>query len=721
MKNRAGFFVVFLISVIIFTSLYAPGVKPIYAEDALSVTFNSDNHTILFPLEKSFRFVCVVKNNSSNQVDFSANLPKGQDKNTASPNTNQFTILATEGFYRLDPGEETELSITFEAQSSRDSQPITMETVLTIESGGAKKEIPITIKTEYLDNSALAQDECRVNVRVLSKDNKSPITDAVVLAITPSGHEKIVGEPSGDEYLLRLINGEKLKGYCEKYQVDHKYQGYYLNVFAPGYTSYFESGYLPVEETKEIYLEKLAEVGQYGKTAEIETGYSIWWIRSSKDGRYFAFSQGTHGGPDIPEPKETRVVYADSAGKVLWEKTVPGQCWGLDISSNANYVAAGCMSGNIYMWDREGNEVLNYSTDNSPVRWVKFSDDEKYLLAGPVEKRSENAGIFDVESRKLLWSYYIDGYLRQGKFSNDGKTVYLASSSGGLFALGTADGKLAWSALTGYFIPFILGQSDSAGIIVSAGKGRVFNATSINSGERLWLSSIDQTITAGGVDINGNTLGASVGGMVYLLNEKGDVKWARSYGGVGHNGAFITQNGGYVLLGGPNPTLFDKNGNILWQREKGKAIEMTGPNTINTGDANCVWMSDDGSLLILGGDDGLVEFYSGIVKKGENSYPQLMGPNIHIPEGNKQGNKQDNKNEPGKKPPQDKPEGDAGKKDIKKTENTSAETSAAVEGAEKKPANATAIIIYSIAGFCILAAVVAVVLILINKKKKNRR
>ena len=125
---------------------------------------------------------------------------------------------------------------------------------------------------------------------------------------------------------------------------------------------------------------------------------------------------------------------------------------------------------------------------------------------------------------------------------------------------------------------------------------------------------------------NSPTLSAScfiTNGMAYGINADSSFRWARRYGGVGHNGVHYTSNGDFALLGGPNPTLFDGNGNVLWQRENDAPVVMTGPAEQDTGGANAVWISENASLIILGGDDGEITFYQGQIKAGDNDYTQL--------------------------------------------------------------------------------------------------
>lgn len=590
-----------------------------------TVSVNSNDHTIMLPLEKSFRFVATIKNTSSKTKRFNVRIPEGQGPK--DPSKDNFTVLSPEGFFELKSGQEINYVITFEANPNiQRAKGQSLNTKLAVSSDGAEQSINISVKSDALEENELRSHYCSTPFSVVDKKTKKEINGAKVLAMLPSGMETKMAQSRGGALTLESLCGDYMNQISEQYKIDHSSKGHYLQVSAQGYKSYFEPNFLPTSSQKKIELEALDQVGEYTKTAEISSGFSIWWIKASSDNKYFAFSQGTHGSPSTPEPTSSKVIFTDDSGKELWSKTAGGQCWGLDVSSSGNYVAAGCHDGKVYVWDKSGKELMSKGDNKEAiVRWVKFSPDEKYLIAGPANNRSEESGLYEVSTGKLIWSKYTGGYLREGRFSEDGKIVYLSSGNGTVYALNTSDGSEIWLGSGNFYIPFVLGASNSANTIIASGKGRAFTALDLQTGKQKWSTIIDQTITAGEVAEDGTTVGNSVGGMAYGIANDGKINWARNYGGVGHNGVFYTLNGKYVIFGGPNPTLFDSSGNVLWQREKDKKIQMTGPVETNTGGAYDTWMSEDGSLIILGGDDGNITFYKGSVKNGKNSYSQITG------------------------------------------------------------------------------------------------
>jgi hypothetical protein len=599
---------------------------PAHAGADIEVTTTPTEHTVVMPFEKSYRFIATIRNNGSTTETIGMTI--------GSDIPQDWHLLAPAGQYRLAPGQSIDYVAVFEPGTGPDAREQTVKVPVSFSWNGGSQEFEITVKTKILSFSDLEKESVRTRFSVVDKSNGRPVTGAYVVATLPSGLESYYATPAGDGYGLLLPSGDYVKKFVRDYQVDHTCVGYYLQVYAEGYRGYFESGYLPEDgDLKTVALEPLDKVAEYSLQKTVASGYSIWWIRASADGKYFAFSQGAHGQPGREPPEQTKVLLTDDSGSVIWEKQTGGECWGVDISPDGEYVAAGCHDGNIYLWDKDGNEVWKHNSteghgEGALVRWVKFSPDGNCLLSGPVAANPGDAGLFEVETGKLLWSAFTGDWLREARFSADGKTVYLSSGNGAVYAVDGATGEPEWLGSGGHVIPFLLGINEQAGILVSSGKGRAFTALSLSDGSRRWQTVVDQTVTSARMAHDGSIVGATVGGMSYGVNADGSLKWFRRYGGVGHNGVYYTGNGKYALLGGPNPTLFDNNGNVLWQREKDKRINMTGPAEQDTGGANTVWVSEDASLIILGGDDGKIDFYRGSVTTGSNSYSQLSGMDV---------------------------------------------------------------------------------------------
>ncbi len=611
---------VILSSLLFFNITEAQKIKD---SSSVEIVTNAVEHTVVLPFERSFLFVATIKNKGDETIKV-----KGSIKSKDIPE--EWHALVPDGYYRIEPGQQANFIIVFETRIDpplEEEDSFVLPVFFDLGNLGIKK-ITLTIKSKWISDKEMNENLVQSRFLVIDKNTQEPISQANILATLPSAILQYRAQKKGEEYILSLPSKKFVQEIYKKYEVNQKNKGYFLQVSAKGYKSYFESDFLPEEEVRIVSLEPLDKVGEYKEIGRIKSNYSIWWIKSSDDGQYFAFSHGCHCAPDsfsLDIPK--KIILTDRKGNVIWERETKEECWGLDISPSGEYVSAGCVGGAVYLWDKEGELVWKHQNENHESRWIKFSPDREYLLTGPVRGIAEKSALFETKTGRIIWEFGTGSFLREGRFSRDGKTVYLASSNGLLHSIDTQTGRLNWMASGDYYVPFILGISEEKNMAVTAGKGRAFVAFDLKDGKRLWKTAVDQTVTAGDIADDGTVLGGTVAGMIYQLDSEGEFVWARFFGGLGHNGAYLTKNAQYSLFGGPNPTLFDNSGNVLWQREKDKEIEMTGIG--ETGEAaNVVWMSEDASLLILGMGNGDIVFYEGEVKKGENNYSQLTGPSL---------------------------------------------------------------------------------------------
>jgi len=613
MKNK-----IFIL--LIFIAIFLFSFSKAKAADDIEIYINETEHTIAFPYEKSFRAVVKIINNS-NEVKSVKVTPAGE-----MPSGGNISIAT--GEYKLEPRQEAHCVIVFKvAQNSTNGLGTSIPLRFSWD-GGEERQIFI-IKSKILPFKNKNDDLSQSEFEIYDKGSNEKIKDASIIALLPSGMEQIIASNNDGKYTLQLPSSEYLKKIKEDYKIDLENTGYFLQVSKDGYKSYLKSNFSPKkgEDKRILALEPLNKVGDYKLEETVKSGYSVWWIKSSANGNYIAVSQGAHGKEGIEPPLYSKVLLLSEEGKKIWENEVGGECWGLDISADGNYIASGCHDGKIYLWERSGKKLWEYTNENgNQVRWVKFSPNSKYLLAGPVNSKAEESGIFDVITGELKWSYYTGDYLRAGSFSFDGKTTYFDSANGIIHALDTEQGELKWVGNGDHYIPSMFALSESTKQIYTAGKGLAFTALESNTGKFRWQTLVDQTITAADVADDGSIVGVTVGGMIYKLNKLGEIEWSRYYGGVGHNGVHYTKNNQYILLGGSNATLLDGDGNVLWQKNPNIEIDMIGPAEQWTGGANDVWMNEDASLIILGGDDGNIEFYKGKVIDGKNNLKQVIGP-----------------------------------------------------------------------------------------------
>jgi uncharacterized delta-60 repeat protein len=302
---------------------------------------------------------------------------------------------------------------------------------------------------------------------------------------------------------------------------------------------------------RDIYVVKLDSAGNVMWTKTIgwsgyDKAYSI--IRGS-DGGYVVvgITDSGAGGDDF------YVVKLDSAGNVVWTKTIGGSSddWATSIiqSSDGGYVVAGWTSsfgagwGDIYVvkLDAAGNvmwtKTIGGSNDDF-ARSIIQSSDGGYVVAG--ETSSFGAGGRDIYVVKLdsagniVWTKTIGGS------GHDYAWSIIQSSDGGYIVAGGTE-----SFGAGYEDIYVV-KLDSAGNVVWT---KTIGGSSLDEARSIIQSSDGGYVVAGWTW----SFGAGSGDIyVVKLDAGGNVVWTKTIGGSGDDeaGSIIqSSDGGYVVAG----------------------------------------------------------------------------------------------------------------------------------------------------------------------------
>lgn len=588
----------------------------------------STSHLVINPIERNFRFLIRAKNTSSQKstIVFSGGGGISQ--------TQDWINIFPAGAILLDPGEEAEIIATFEpvSQTPKAQDETKYDFKLSID--GQEQTIPLTITSKAVDPKTL--EKAPVNVLVLDKKTQQKIEGASYILTLPSGMERFGGQI--DYSFNTPISGTKtsiINQYYTQNNVSLSFTNYFLTIKKTGYKTVYLTNVQTEAASQTVYLEPQTEFFDFEKIAEKKTEFSIWWIKASVNHKFFAFSAGAHPNPDIKPPSEVGIYLFNNKGEQLWRYPVPvtnyvgtDVCWGLDISPNGQYVAAGCYDGSVYLINQKGELVKKFKA-GSMVRSVAFSPNSKYLAFGPAEN-TDDIALIDVATTNLVWSKKVGDWVRSLAFSADGQLLSV-SSSNGMLNLFDLSGNKKWQKSNGGLVSFLNNFSGDGKMLVTGGKGREIIAYNPLNGEKIWDKVIDQTAVAGpnNTASDGRLAFGTVGGSLWYFDTNGEPRWRYEYGGFGHNGLHLTKNGDYVLAGGSNPTLFDQNGVILWQLDPNEKNRMYSASE-QIGGANVVWLSDDASQMILGKDDGTIIFLSGkkvqrdsLVNQNENAKSSL--------------------------------------------------------------------------------------------------
>ncbi|MDD5098356.1 MAG: WD40 repeat domain-containing protein [Candidatus Pacebacteria bacterium] len=595
----------------------------VFAEVSVSVPENI--HNVVSPFEHNFRFIVSLKNTGIGPATISF----GSDSKTNADMKNWIIIFPSGRIY-LEPGEEREIIATLEPMFNNKSQDsIDYDYVFNVNAG--KKTIPIKIETRKLDVGSLEMSP--VNITVLDKNTGEKIIGAEYYLSLPSGMD-------GFHNVLDYSKTNPIEGIktsiIEKYILDNNVQlsfsGYFLRIEKEGYKPAYLTNVKTDSKPQTIYLEPQTKYWEYKEIKQAKTEFSFWWVKPSADNKLFATSPGIHAAPGENKiPDEVGIYLFNDKGEKLWRYPIKSAgydgsdlCWGLDISPDGNYVAAGCYDGNVYLLNKKGELIKKYQGGNM-VTVVAFSPDNKYLAFGPAEG-NKDVGVVDVATAEYVWTATLGDRARTLSFSPDSKLL-AAGSPNGIVTMFDIFGKRVWRDSNGGLVPFLSNFSGDGKMFIISGKGREVIAYEPLTGKKLWSKIVDQTPWPGinNVSFDGQLAFGTVGGQLWYFNKDGNPLWRYEYGNFGHNGAFLTKNGEYFLVGGGNPTLFDKNGTILWEMdpsiERDKLMRIPKESIVG---AEVVWLSEDASKMVLGMSDGTIKFLEG--KRNDNN--QIVEENI---------------------------------------------------------------------------------------------
>jgi hypothetical protein len=408
---------------------------------------------------------------------------------------------------------------------------------------------------------------------VVSEDGK-PVQGAVVMACLYNGRH-CPRERTDDQgrYAIALPAVEDLRGIFGERELSFSSLGYFITVEQEGYEFHYQDGLYPERGSRlrvDIALEKMVEKPEYSLRWEkqVNEPYGFWWVLPTPDWRYVFATQAKHP----PELKKPTRLYLFDKGSIAWSYSVGEECWGGDVNTDGTLFAAGCHDGGIYVINVSGASSWTARAP-SMVRWVRFSPDGRYLIAGPTG--DSDLALFEAANGRVVWGdSSTREWLRNAAFSPDGSMVVVGMSDGHLMAFDLQGNKL-WHRGIGEF-PMFLGVSRD-GNVFAAGKSRTLFAFD-REGNLKWRYRIpDHVVTAGDISEDGKIALGTVGGWIYLFSEDGQLLWRRHPGGpgfsprtIGHNAIAITPDGRYIIAGTAPENeviLLNEKGTLLWLYE----------------------------------------------------------------------------------------------------------------------------------------------------------
>lgn len=331
---------------------------------------------------------------------------------------------------------------------------------------------------------------------------------------------------------------------------------YGLVVKESGYEAFMRSfSPLPGDAlVQDIHLSKVTETANLTLASRTETNMTIFRGAVSADERYVVFGQGhceLNLTNDQIKNRSSVMLFDAWSGQMLWRHFTGGEVWGADVSNNGSYVVATVIQpapvSYAILLSRNGTEVWNTtSMGDMGSREIRISHDSRFIAWG---MGNGSLYLLNLTDRKVLWSTFLEGQIRQILFSKDDSTIYAGSGDGYLYAVNTTNGSILWR--TGIEAwPYSTGGmvlSDDGSLIATASKIGEISLVNATSHAKLW--SYDTSGGAHYVDISpakDYVLAGSGGPFgTVLLDANGTARWFQRGSGNGR----IFSDGAHMAIG----------------------------------------------------------------------------------------------------------------------------------------------------------------------------
>ena len=201
--------------------------------------------------------------------------------------------------------------------------------------------------------------------------------------------------------------------------------------------------------TQNVTLQNQPLQAPYKLAGELATNGKLayWWIRFAGNSDRVVSVQGQH--PPVDPRTPGHLIAVDLTGKELWRIPTEQQCWGLDVSTDGNLIAAGCYDGYAYVVDLNGSLLYKVLMGSPSVTDVRFSPDGRYLLGDGIGSTGvKGFTVMNATTGALVWDSGLatPNQVPQGaykaRWTSDSKRA--VTGSGGPVAMFTDSGSLLW-------------------------------------------------------------------------------------------------------------------------------------------------------------------------------------------------------------------------------------------------------------------------------------
>ncbi|MBW9221315.1 PQQ-binding-like beta-propeller repeat protein, partial [Methanothermococcus sp. SCGC AD-155-M21] len=313
-----------------------------------------------------------------------------------------------------------------------------------------------------------------------------------------------------------------------------------------------KGGYSKTEELALKAKDKAVEIGNQAEKAEkaigdakkviskIKSEYNVKEAEDTLSQAEEAFNKGDYSKSEklALKAKEKAISAIDYI--TLWEY-VTSIVYSVSITPDGEYIVAGGLRSNVYLFNRGGELLWEYGTDGN-VESVAITPDGEYIVAG---SHDNHVYLFNREG-KLLWKYETGDDVESVAITPDGEYIVAGSEDDNVY-LFNREGKLLWKYRIDDGVLSISITPDGEYIVAGGLRSNVYLFN--RGGELLWKYGTGDNVYSVSITPDGEYIVAGSNDKhIYLFNKEGDLLWNyRTDGSVFL--VSITPDGEYIVAG----------------------------------------------------------------------------------------------------------------------------------------------------------------------------
>ncbi len=495
----------------------------------------------------------------------------------------------------------------------------------------------------------------------VTSGNSLPVANALVsVAAFNENLEQHVRTDADGNFRFGVLSADDMKTIMGPRTLPYASIDYFITVEADGYTMAYQGGLAPGSGqtvTRNVILNARSPLPSYQLVGELATSGKLayWWIRFAGNGDRVVSVQGQH--PPVDPSTPGHIIAVDLTGKELWRIETGQQCWGLDVSSDGNRIAAGCYDGYAYVADLNGALLYKVHIGSPSVTDVRFSPDGRYLLGDGIGSGITGFTVMNAGTGAVVWDSSRDVAAGQGpqggyktRWSADSKRV--VAGSGGPISMFDDSGKLIWRNNIGVS-PLWL-EVDEAYNTYAAGKSRELFSWD-KDGKLRWRHRLAHTSNEAWPGISADAsimVVPTFNGLLQAINSAGQLLWQRFLPalpdispqgiawerifGPGHNALSLTPDGNLIAVGsrGYQTLLYDRNGTLVFSHSAAVRSDSQGPDPTvirNYPGVTGISLSPDGKYIAAGYADSVIRIFARQDAIMVNAGWNLVGNSVSAP------------------------------------------------------------------------------------------